>query len=123
MLLLTFWLGRFQRVDIMIAELIREAALEGVRDELPHSIAVMVEEIVPRTSGKKITDVRAYIYVERPSQKSIVIGTGGARLKDVGTRARHAIEAYLGTPIFLDLHVKVAKEWQSDPKALKRLGW
>jgi len=109
--------------DIMVAELIREAALEGVRDELPHSIAVMVEEIVPRTSGKKITDVRAFIYVERPSQKSIVIGTGGARLKDVGTRARHAIEAYLGTPIFLDLHVKVAKEWQSDPKALNRLGW
>ena len=107
----------------MIAELIREAALEGVRDELPHSIAVVVEEVLPRSTGKKLIDVRAFLYVERPSQKAIVIGKNGTRLKEVGSAARHAIEKYLGSPIYLDLHVKVAKEWQSDPKALNRMGW
>lgn len=107
----------------MIAELIREAALEGVRDELPHSIAVVVEEVLPRSTGKKLIDVRAFLYVERPSQKAIVIGKNGTRLKEVGSAARLAIENYLGSPIYLDLHVKVAKEWQSDPKALNRMGW
>ncbi|MEU8134333.1 GTPase Era [Streptodolium elevatio] len=112
--------------QIMAAELIREAALEGVRDELPHSLAVVIEEMIPREdrpADKPLLDVHAYLYVERPSQKAIVIGAKGARLKDVGTRARKQIEALLGTPVYLDLHVKVAKDWQRDPKQLRRLGF
>jgi GTP-binding protein Era len=108
---------------IMVAELIREAALEGVRDELPHSIAVVVEEMKPRENNPDLTDVYAELYVERPSQKAIVLGTKGARLKEVGTKARHQIEALLGTRVYLDLHVKIAKEWQRDPKQLRRLGF
>jgi GTP-binding protein Era len=107
---------------VMVAELIREAALEGVRDELPHSLAVVVEEMAPR-AGKDLVDVSAIVYVERPSQKGIVLGTGGARMKTVGTVARHQIEALLGSPVYLDLHVKVAKNWQRDPKQLRRLGF
>lgn len=111
---------------IMAAELIREAALEGVRDELPHSLAVVIEEMIPREdrpADKPLLDVHANLYVERPSQKAIVIGHKGARLKDVGTRARKHIEALLGTPVYLDLHVKVAKDWQRDPKQLRKLGF
>lgn len=113
-------------LDIAVAELIREAALEGVQDELPHSIAVVVEEIVPREdrpADRPLTDVRADLFVERDSQKAIVIGKGGARLKDVGTRARREIEELLGTPVFLDIRVKVAKDWQKDAKQLRRLGF
>jgi GTP-binding protein Era len=106
----------------LVAELIREAALEGVREELPHSIAVVVEEMKPRPD-QDITDVYAEMYVERPSQKAIVIGTKGARLKDVGSRARQQIEALLGTRVYLDLRVKVAKDWQRNPKELRRLGF
>jgi GTP-binding protein Era len=109
--------------QIMVAELIREAALEGVRDELPHSIAVVVEEMGPRENNPDLTDVHAELYVERPSQKAIILGTKGARLKEVGTKARHQIEALLGTRVYLDLHVKIAKEWQRDPKQLRRLGF
>ena len=112
--------------QIMVAELIREAALEGVRDELPHSLAVVVEEMTPREGrpeGRPLLDVHAFLYVERPSQKAIVIGAGGARLREVGTTSRQQIEALLGTPIFLDLRVKVAKDWQRDPKQLRRLGF
>jgi GTPase len=109
--------------QIMVAELIREAALDGVRDELPHSIAVVVEEMGPRPGQPDLTDVHAELYVERPSQKAIVIGTKGARLKEVGTRARQQIEALLGTRIYLDLHVKIAKDWQRNPKQLRRLGF
>jgi GTP-binding protein Era len=112
--------------SILVAELIREAALEGVSDELPHSIAVVVEEMAPREGrpeGRPLLDVFANLYVERPSQKAIVIGARGARLREVGSRARAAIEAMLGTPVYLDLHVKVAKEWQRDPKQLRRLGF
>ncbi|MFC0532612.1 GTPase Era [Phytohabitans kaempferiae] len=105
---------------VMIAELVREAALEGVRDELPHSIAVVVEEMI-REGG--LTKVYADIYVERTSQKAIVIGARGSRLKDVGTRARGEIEALLGTKVYLDLHVRVAKDWQRDPKQLRKLGF
>jgi GTPase len=108
---------------IMVAELIREAALDGVRDELPHSIAVVVEEMGPRPGQPGLTDVHAELYVERPSQKAIVIGTKGARLKEVGTRARRQIEALLGTRIYLDLRVKIAKDWQRNPKQLRRLGF
>ena len=109
--------------QVMIAELIREAALEGVRDELPHSIAVVVEEMFPAEGRPDLTKIFANIYVERQSQKSIVIGAGGARLRDVGTRARAGIEALLGGRIYLDLHVRVAKEWQRDPRQLRKLGF
>ena len=106
--------------QVMIAELIREAALEGVREELPHSIAVVVEEMLDEGPVRKIY---ADVYVERPSQKAIVIGARGSRLKDVGTRARQEIEALLGRKVYLDLHVRVAKDWQRDPKQLRRLGF
>jgi GTP-binding protein Era len=106
--------------QVLIGELIREAALEGVRDELPHSIAVLVEEM--QVEGN-LTKIYADLYVERDSQKSIVIGTRGARLKDVGVKARAQIEALLGTRVYLDLHVRIAKEWQRDPKQLRKLGF
>ena len=111
---------------VMVAELVREAALEGVRDELPHSLAVVVEEIVPREGRPEdnpLLDVRVNLYVERPSQKAIIIGRGGSRLREVGSNARRSIEALLGTRIYLDLHVKVAKDWQRDPKQLVKLGF
>ena len=107
----------------LVAELIREAILEGVRDELPHSIAVVVEEMAPREGREDLMDVHAVMYVERPSQKAIVIGAKGARLKEVGSRARHQIEALLGTRVYLDLRIKIAKDWQRDPKQLRRLGF
>ncbi|TQM37730.1 GTPase Era [Pseudonocardia cypriaca] len=109
--------------ETLVAELIREAALEGVRDELPHSIAVVIEEMMPREGRDDLLDVHAYIYVERSSQKGIVIGKGGARLRQVGADARRQIEALLGTRIYLDLHVKIAKDWQRDPKQLRKLGF
>ncbi|MBB5869928.1 GTP-binding protein Era [Allocatelliglobosispora scoriae] len=105
---------------VLIAEMIREAALEGVRDELPHSIAVLVEEIIPEGN---LTKIFADIYVERTSQKAIVIGAGASRLRDVGSKARVDIEQLVGTKVYLDLHVRVAKEWQRDPKLLRRLGF
>ena len=105
---------------VLVAELVREAALEGVRDELPHSIAVVVEEMVPEDG---LTKIYADVYVERPSQKAIVIGAGGTRLRDVGRNARLQIEELLGTKVYLDLHVRVAKDWQRDPKLLRRLGF
>lgn len=111
---------------IMIAELVREAALEGVRDELPHSLAVVVEEMLPREDrpeGKPMMDVRVNVFVERSSQKAIIIGRGGSRLREVGTTAREGIEKLLGQRVHLDLHVKVAKDWQRDPKQLQRLGF
>jgi len=112
--------------QVMIGELIREAALEGVRDELPHSLAVVVNEMElreDRPEDRPLLDVYATVYVERDSQKAIVLGTGGARLKGVGTTARHQIEALLGMRVFLNLHVSVAKDWQKDPKQLKKLGF
>jgi GTP-binding protein Era len=110
-------------VDTRIAEFIREAALEGARDELPHSIAVTVEERHAREGRADFTDVFATIHLERPSQKPIVIGSGGARLKRIGTTARAAIEELLGTRVNLDLHVAVEANWQRDPKKLDRLGF
>ncbi|MER6041349.1 GTPase Era [Streptomyces sp. NPDC001856] len=112
--------------QVMVAELIREAALEGVRDELPHSIAVVVEEMLPREdrpADRPLLDIHANIYIERPSQKGIIIGPKGRRLKDVGIKSRKQIEALLGTPVFLDLHVKVAKDWQRYPQQLRKLGF
>ncbi|WP_394552093.1 GTPase Era [Agromyces sp. MMS24-JH15] len=105
-----------------IAEFVREAALEGVSDELPHSIAVVVDELNER-EGKDLVDVFATVYVERDSQKGIIIGKGGARLKEVGATARAQIQGLLGRKVFLSLHVKVAKDWQRDPKQLGRLGF
>lgn len=107
---------------VMVAELIREAALGGVRDELPHSIAVVVEEMTPR-EGRDLVDISAVLYVERDSQRGIVIGSAGERLKAVGTAARAQIEALLGTRVYLDLRVKVAADWQRNPKQLRRLGF
>ncbi|MGC2941466.1 MULTISPECIES: GTPase Era [unclassified Brevibacterium] len=110
----------------MIAELVREAALEGVRDELPHSLAVQVEEMYPRegrSEDKPLWNVHVNLYVERPSQKAIIIGKGGGRLKAIGSESRQGIERLLGTKVYLDLHVKVAKDWQRDPKQLGRLGF
>ncbi|ASR35186.1 GTPase Era [Prauserella marina] len=107
----------------LVAELIREAALEGVRDELPHSIAVTIEEMDNREGRDDLVDIYALVYVERPSQKGIVLGHKGSRLKEVGANARKQIEALLGTKVYLDLHIKVAKDWQRDPKQLRKLGF
>lgn len=112
--------------EIFIAELIREAALKGVQDELPHSIAVTIEDMSLREDRPEnfpLTDIYANLFVERDSQKAIVIGKGGSRLKRVGTESRIEIEKFLGTAVFLDLRVKVAKDWQRDPKQLRRLGF
>lgn len=114
-------------VETSISELVREAALGGVRDELPHSIAVTVDEMNQRESKPgdtrpPLVDVHVTIHVERDSQKAIIIGRKGARLKDVGSKARRGIEALLGKRVYLDLHVTVAKDWQRDPKLLSRLG-
>jgi GTP-binding protein Era len=112
--------------ETLVAELIREAALEGVRDELPHSIAVVIEEMVPRPDrpdDRPLLDVHAQLFVERESQKGIIIGHKGSRLKEIGTTSRAQIEKLLGTPVHLDLRVKVAKDWQRDPRHLRRLGF
>lgn len=109
--------------EVLMAELIREAALEGVRDELPHSLAVVIDEIATRPDRDDLIDVHAILYVERDSQKGIVIGKGGARLREVGTAARTQIEKLLGTKVYLTLRVKIAKNWQRDPKQLGRLGF
>lgn len=107
--------------DDRVAELIREAALDGVRDELPHSIAVTVDDKVIREDG--LQEIYASVYVERDSQKGIIIGKGGSRLRSVGERARAEIEPLLGARVYLSLRVKVAKDWQRDPKLLGRLGF
>jgi GTP-binding protein Era len=109
--------------EVLMAEFIREAALEGVREELPHSLAVVIDEVNPREGRDDLIDVHAVLYVERDSQKGIVIGKAGARLREVGTAARGQIEKLLGTKVYLDLRVKVAKNWQRDPKQLGRLGF
>ncbi|WP_279366949.1 GTPase Era [Microbacterium testaceum] len=111
-----------EALDDRIAEIIREAALHGVRDELPHSIAVTVDDVAKREDSD-LTDVWANIVVERDSQKAIIIGKKGSRLADVGARARAGIEPLVGGRVYLSLHVRVAKEWQRDPKQLGRLGF
>ncbi|KIC57241.1 MULTISPECIES: GTPase Era [Microbacterium] len=111
-----------ESLEDRIAEIIREAALEGVRDELPHSIAVTIDDISRRDEGE-LTDIYANLVVERDSQKAIIIGHKGSRLASVGARARAQIEPLVGTKVFLKLHVRVAKEWQRDPKQLGRLGF
>ena len=108
-----------QPLEIALAELVREQALRMMRQEVPHSIAVVVEEL---ERDGDLTRIHASIVVERESQKGIVIGKGGETLKAIGTAARMQMEELLGTRVFLDLRVKVLKEWQGDPKALDRLG-
>jgi GTP-binding protein Era len=102
-------------VDDQVAELVREKALALAREELPHAISVEVEEL-----GEKV--VRANIYVETESQKQIVVGRGGAIVKEIGTRARPEIEHLLGHPVFLELQVKVKPKWRRDERLLERLG-
>jgi GTP-binding protein Era len=111
-----------ETLEARIAELVREAALEGVSDELPHSLAVTIDDMVER-DDKDLVEIYANLWVERDSQKGIVIGHQGARLQEVGARARAAIEPLVGKQVFLSLRVKVAKEWQRDPKQLGRLGF
>jgi GTP-binding protein Era len=106
-----------------IAEMIREAALDGVRDELPHSIAVTVEEMGPKVGRADITATYATIHLERSSQKGIIIGHQGSRLQQIGIRARADVERLLGARVHLDLHVAVERDWQRDPKKLDRLGF
>jgi GTPase len=107
----------------LVAELIREKALAMVRDELPHSVAVLVEEMGPDPEREDLLVIRAFLFVERASQKPIILGRGGSVLREIGTKARAELEALLGTHIYLDLRVKVAKEWQRDPRQLARLGF
>ncbi|MBI5161009.1 MAG: GTPase Era [Micrococcales bacterium] len=111
-----------ESLEARIAELVREAALEDVTDELPHSIAVTVDDIVQR-DDRELVEVYANLWVERDSQKGIVIGRGGERLQRIGARAREGIEPLVGAQVFLSLRVKVAKEWQRDPRQLGRLGF
>ena len=107
----------------LVAELIREKALARVRDELPHSVAVLVEEMGPDPERQDLLVIRAFLFVERASQKPIVLGRGGSVLRDIGTQARAELEALFGTQVYLDLRVKVAKDWQRDPRQLSRLGF
>lgn len=110
-------------IETMIAEIIREASLDGVRDELPHSLAALVDEMGPSKERPGTTDIFATIYVERDSQKSIVLGHKGSRLGAVGRTSRLQIQELLGTKVYLHLHISVAKEWQRDPKQLRKLGF
>ena len=111
-----------QTLEQLAAEVIREKAITLMREEVPHSIAVVVEELGPGTSPG-VTAISATLYVERETQKGIVIGKGGAVLRDVGAQARAELEVVLGTRVFLDVRVKLSKEWQRDPRKLERLGY
>ncbi|HWR84766.1 MAG TPA: GTPase Era [Rhodoglobus sp.] len=111
-----------ETLEARIAELVREAALEGVQDELPHSIAVTLDDMIER-EDRDLLEIYANLWVERDSQKGIIIGRGGSRLQDVGARARAEIEQLVGRQVFLSMRVKVAKEWQRDAKQLGRLGF
>ncbi len=111
-----------ESIEARVSEYIREAALEGVTEELPHSIAVTIDDIIDR-DDQGVVEIYANLFVERDSQKGIIIGKSGSRLKDVGMRARKEIEPLVGKRVFLSLRVKVAKEWQRDPKQLGRLGF
>ena len=111
-----------ETIESRICELIREAALEGVHDELPHSLAVTIDEMNQR-EGRNMVDIHANVWVERDSQKGIIVGHGGERIKDVGSKSRIEIEKLIGQKVFLNIRVKVAPDWQRDPKQLGRLGF
>jgi GTP-binding protein Era len=108
--------------ELMFADLIREAAIEELYEELPHSVMVTIEEMGERDNGK-IFDISATLHVERDSQKGIIIGPQGSKLKEIGSTARKSIENIVGLQVFLQIHVKVSKEWQKDPKLLAKLGF
>jgi GTP-binding protein Era len=109
--------------DSVLADLIREAAIEGLFEEVPHSVAVTIDDFSQRENKKNFYDIHASIIVERDSQKGILIGKGGQHLKEIGSRARSEIEKNLGGRVYLDIQVKVMPRWQSDPKALSKLGF
>lgn len=111
-----------EEIEKRISELIRETILEGVHEELPHSLAVTIDDMIQR-EDKDLLEIYANVFVERDSQKGIIIGNGGERLKDIGQRSRAEIEPLVGQKVFLSLRVKVAKDWQRDPKLLQRLGF
>jgi GTP-binding protein Era len=111
-----------QASELTITELIREAAIEDLYEEVPHSVVVTIDEMSKR-EGKEFYDIHATLHVERDSQKSIIIGPQGSRLKAIGIRARGSVETFLNAKIYLGLHVKVSKEWQRDAKALTKLGF
>ena len=111
-----------QSQEQLICELIRESAIQGVREELPHSITVTIDEFSKRES-RELVDVHATIHVERDSQRAILLGHQGRVLKEIGSNARVQIETLLGSKCYLNLHIKVSKDWQRDPKALERLGF
>lgn len=111
-----------QAEELMFADLIREAAIQELYEELPHSVMVTIEEMGERENGK-IFDISATLHVERDSQKGIIIGPQGSKLKAIGTLARKSIENIVGMQVFLQIHVKVSKEWQTDPKLLAKLGF
>jgi GTP-binding protein Era len=111
-----------QAEELMFADLIREAAIQELYEELPHSVMVTIEEMGERKNGK-IFDISATLHVERDSQKGIIIGPQGSKLKAIGTLARKSIENIVGMQVFLQIHVKVSKEWQTDPKLLAKLGF
>jgi GTP-binding protein Era len=111
-----------QPVEFRVAEIVREKILQLTREEIPHSVAVQVEEM-DRDEERDLIRISCLVLVERESQKGIVIGRGGHMLKTVGTRARQELELVLGSKVFLDLRVKVLREWQRDPTALTRLGY
>ena len=111
-----------QTQEQLFAELIREKAIRLMSEEVPHSIAVAIEEIGPGES-EGVVAVTATLFVERDSQKGIVIGKGGAVLRNIGSDAREEMQAILGTRVYLDLRVKLFKEWQRDPRKLERLGY
>jgi GTP-binding protein Era len=110
-----------QMERFMAAELIREKIIEATKEEVPYSAAVEVDEWSEREDG--IVFIRANIYIEREGQKGIIIGKQGLRLKSIGSKARHDIESLLGTRVFLELWVKIKKDWRSDERILKELGF
>jgi GTP-binding protein Era len=111
-----------QAAELTLSELIREAAIQDVFEEVPHSIVVTIDEMEKR-ENREFYDIHATIHVERDSQKGIILGARGSRLKEIGIQSRKSIEIFLGCKVFLGLHVKVSKDWQRDPKLLKRFGF
>ena len=111
-----------QANEMIVSEFIREAAIEGTFQEVPHSIVITIEELKKR-ENKDLIDVRATIHVERDSQKPMLIGKQGSKLKEIGTKARIEIENYLNSKVYLSLHIKVSKDWQKDPKSLAKFGF
>jgi len=111
-----------QPEKVIVAEFIREKVLELTREEIPHSVAVEVQEMKPRKDGE-IVDIFATVFVERESQKGILIGKGGRMLKEIGSRARKEIENLLGSQVYLDLRVRVKKDWRKEERYIRQFGY